>query len=352
MDSHPSLPFQFAKENKPISLNSKYILPEHERPHLSQVSSSSIPIINLQHNHAHLVHQVSQACQQYGFFQIINHGVPCNLSDSVMNSSADFFQLPHQIRAQMLLSGYAEQVMVYNPSLKVKGQDDDVNMWSESLSHPCDLSDHNPNLFPPILQKHAPKYCETIGEYARHIDALVRSVLSLMSLGLGLEQDCLEIKIGEKYVLRAHTNYYPPCPDPDRTMGLSVHTDINALTILRQSDRVAGLQVLKEGKWVWVEPLPNAFVVNVGDQIQVLSNGRYKSVHHRAVTNKESPRISLAMFYIPNKDRVIEPVEDLIDDEHPALYRRYLCSEFLAEFYKQAATRWRVMETFEIKPDK
>lgn len=65
-------------------------------------------------------------------------------------------------------------------------------------------------------------------------------------------------------------NFYPPCPEPELTYGLPGHTDPNALTILLQDLQVAGLQVLKDGKWVAVKPYPNAFVINIGDQFQVL----------------------------------------------------------------------------------
>lgn len=69
--------------------------------------------------------------------------------------------------------------------------------------------------------------------------------------------------------MNAHANFYPPCPDPELTLGLAVHTDLNALTVLMQSEEVSGLQVIKDGNWVAVDPVPNAFVVNLGDQLQV-----------------------------------------------------------------------------------
>uniref|UniRef100_A0A7N0TEE9 Fe2OG dioxygenase domain-containing protein n=1 Tax=Kalanchoe fedtschenkoi TaxID=63787 RepID=A0A7N0TEE9_KALFE len=347
--------FQTAKEAAPISLTPKYILPEHERPHLTQVSSSSsIPLIDLQdyldgRDHDHVVHAVSRACEEYGFFQIINHGVPEELCNSLMDSAAAFFQLPPTIRAQ-LLNSPVEEGWVFGAYQKVAGLDDQFSMWGESFAHLCDLS--GDSKLSQIFHKHAPKYREAIGEYARQMDVLIKCLLGLMSLGLGLEKECLESKIGENYVLRATTNYYPPCPDPELSMGLHAHTDPGALTVLRQSEHVAGLQVLKDEKWVWVEPLPNAFVVNVGDQIQVLSNGKYKSVRHRAVTNKESARVSLPMFYIPNIERVIEPIQELINAENPPLYRKYKSSEYSAELQKQMGTRWRVMETFELQPNK
>ena len=70
-------------------------------------------------------------------------------------------------------------------------------------------------------------------------------------------------------------NYYPPCPEPELTYGLPGHTDPNVLTILLQDLQVAGLQVLKDGKWVAVNPEPNAFVINIGDQLQVPFKNQY-----------------------------------------------------------------------------
>ena len=85
---------------------------------------------------------------------------------------------------------------------------------------------------------------------------------------LGLEKDYIRNTLGEQGQHMA-VNYYPPCPEPELTYGLPAHTDPNALTILLQDSHVAGLQVLKDGKWVAVKPHPGAFVVNIGDQLQV-----------------------------------------------------------------------------------
>jgi len=65
-------------------------------------------------------------------------------------------------------------------------------------------------------------------------------------------------------------NYYPPCPEPNKTIGLAPHSDADALTILYQLNETEGLQIRKDGRWVPVKPLPNAFVVNVGDIMEVL----------------------------------------------------------------------------------
>ena len=97
---------------------------------------------------------------------------------------------------------------------------------------------------------------------------MVRRLLSLISIGLGLEEDCLLKKLGEQPRQRAQANFYPPCPNPELTMGLNEHTDLNALTVLLQSE-VSGLQVNKDGKWISIPYTPNAFVINLADQIEV-----------------------------------------------------------------------------------
>ncbi|KAJ7953549.1 2-oxoglutarate and Fe(II)-dependent oxygenase superfamily protein [Quillaja saponaria] len=177
-------------------------------------------------------------------------------------------------------------------------------MWSEVFSHPW----HPTEDFTHLLPENPPEYRDVFSEYAREIGTLMNRLLSLISQGLGLDEDCL----------------------------------------LKRLDGVTGLQVIKDGKWVPVDPVPGAFVINLGDQIQVMSNGRYKSVHHRAVTNKWLPRVSVAMFYAPNDETVIGPIEDLIDEEHPPIYRSYKFKEFMEEFYRQEGNRRRVKEAFEM----
>ncbi|KAK4597916.1 hypothetical protein RGQ29_015437 [Quercus rubra] len=218
-------------------------------------------------------------------------------------------------------------------------------MWSESFSHPW----HHTEDFTHLLPTNLPQYREVFAEYARKIGGLFDRLLSLISQGLGLENDCLKRRIGENPRLNCQANYYPPCPDPELTMGLPEHNDLGSIGVLLQVEGVTGLQVIKDGKWLPVDPVPNAFVVNLADQIQVLSNGKFQSVRHRAVTNKLLPRLSLGMFYNPNYDTVIGPIEDLIDEEHPPKYRKYTFKEYMEEFYRQEGKR-RVIEAFELPP--
>lgn len=258
-----------------VCFPSDYVLPEEKRPDLSQVSVlNSIPVIDLKDcneiiknemGSSQLVQQVSRACEEFGFFQIVNHGVPQELCDRMMSVITDFFELPTEDKKEFYSTDPTKPVRLFSYYLKNNGSQEKVSMWSESFSHlwlPFHELSH-------LLPANPPQYREVYDEYEKEIGRMVDRLLSLISLGLGLEQGCLKKKLGPNPGKRAQSNYYPPCPNPELTLGLNVHTDISALTVLRQSEGVSGLQVIKDGKWVMVDPIPNAFVINLGDQIQV-----------------------------------------------------------------------------------
>ncbi|KAB2624792.1 flavonol synthase/flavanone 3-hydroxylase-like [Pyrus ussuriensis x Pyrus communis] len=240
--------FQMAKDTTPLSLSPNFILSENHRPHLSNVSAlESIPTIDLNDQGS------SNNCDGPSpLVQKISRALPEEMMTAMVQrfrrSHEFFFKLPPEERAKYFTTDHSKQVKLFNYYLKVED--------------------------------------EVFAEYAKEIGRLMKMLLGLLSQGLGLEKDCLQKKLGDNPTLIAQGNYYPPCPDPEVTLGLAIHTNLNALRVLRRTEGVTGLQVIKDGKWVAVDSLPNAFVINLGDQIQVLSNGRYKKVHDRAVTQQ------------------------------------------------------------------
>lgn len=94
-------------------------------------------------------------------------------------------------------------------------------------------------------------------------------MLRYIAMSLGLNEDAFENMFGEA-VQAVRMNYYPPCSRPDLVLGLSPHSDGSALTVLQQGrDGSVGLQILRHNTWVPVRPIPNAFVINIGDTIEV-----------------------------------------------------------------------------------
>ncbi|CAO2826586.1 unnamed protein product [Amaranthus hypochondriacus] len=144
-------------------------------------------------------------------------------------------------------------------------------------------------------------------------------------------------------------HHYPPCPDPSLTLGTRKHGDTSLITILLQ-DNVPGLQVLKDDQWIGIQPISNAFVVNFGYQLQIVSNGKVRSAEHRVVTSKNDDRYSAALFFQPAPDFVIEPAKALVNAENPPIYKGVRYADFIQMFRKAyAGTIEDVMEPFMLR---
>jgi isopenicillin N synthase-like dioxygenase len=112
-------------------------------------------------------------------------------------------------------------------------------------------------------------FSEVVGKYTQELNKLAHEILEMLCEGLGLNQGYFIGGLSENPQVLAH--HYPPCPDPSLTLGLAKHRDPTIITILLQDQEVHGLQVLKDDEWIPVEPIPNAFVVNIGLILQVKS---------------------------------------------------------------------------------
>eukprot|EP00253_Pinus_taeda_P034671 PITA_34671 len=327
-----------------LQVQEKFILPPNERPCMSEVSySDSIRVVDLKDldgpNRAKVLQQISSACDEDGFFQIVNHGMPESVMKSMMDIAKEFFEMPVEDRAS-LYSENPRQLVRLSTSTNVSK--DKVHDWKDYLRHPCHPLEEVIGSWP---QKPA-AYREVAGKYALEMRALCLKLLAAISEALDLESDYLDKTLGKHDQLMV-INYYPPCPNPDLTLGIPGHSDGGGITVLMQGD-VSGLQVLKNGKWVAVEPVRNAFVVNLGDQLQVISNGRFKSVEHRAVTNASSARISIPTFYNPSVDAFIAPAPSMVDEAHPAQYGGHTFDEFLGVFWSQGLIKKTVLDHFKI----
>jgi len=331
------------REEKPVPLISNgmnyselpqhYIRPPIERPRLDEVvfSLESIPVVDVQglqcdSSRPEVIRQIGRACADYGFFRIVNHGIPAAVSNRMLEVAEEFFRMPVEDRMEYYSDDPFRKTRL---STSFNIHKEQVLNWRDYLRHHCyPLEDHVHTW--PSKPAH---YREVGSLYCREVRALALRLLEAISESLGLEADFLDKALG-KHEQHMAINYYPKCPNPELTFGLPAHSDPNVLTLLLQ-DEVPGLQVFNNGHWIAVNPIPNSFVINIGDQLQVLSNGRYRSVLHRAVVSSSRARISIPTFYCPSPDAVIDPATPLTDAEHPAAFRSFTYEEYYQEFWNR-----------------
>ncbi|RZS05949.1 hypothetical protein BHM03_00036521 [Ensete ventricosum] len=193
---------------------------------------------------------------------------------------------------------------------------------------------------PPTIDCSLPRltfaFRKAMREFATGLEKLAERLLDLLCENLGLEEGYLKNAFyGSKGPnFGTKVSNYPPCPRPELIHGLRAHTDAGGIILLFQDDRVSGLQLLKDGHWIDVPPMHHSIVVNLGDQLEVITNGKYKSVLHRVVAPSDGNRMSIASFYNPGGDAVIHPAPSLVQKDAVA-YPRFVFEDYMKLYVTQ-----------------
>ncbi|KAL8055183.1 hypothetical protein ABFX02_04G040800 [Erythranthe guttata] len=300
------------------SVPKSHVFSDEDRPGNQQIPlCNTIPIIDLENNSSNLSETFIQASQEYGFFQVINHGVSEDVISEAMKVMEEIFNMPMEEIKKEVANNSSGWVYMGSTSFAAKG----AHLWRDNLKHPCHPLDECMHRWP----RNPPRYRDVVGAYIKEIRRLSLVILELISEGLGLEEGYLG---GISQVQFLTASNYPVCPDPTLTLGLLNHFDHSLITILYQGN-VEGLQFLKDGKWIGVEAIPNAFLVNIGTQIEIISNGKLRSAAHRVVTNQEAARTTIATFINPSPDCIIQPAKLLIDEDNPPIYQPLSFRDFV-----------------------
>lgn len=280
----------------------------------------NFPIINLENLNGDerkaTMEKIKDACENWGFFELVNHGISHDLMDTVERLTKEHYRKCMEQRFKELVASKGLEAV----QTEVKDMD-----W-ESTFHLRHLPESNISEIPDLSDE----YRKSMKEFALKLETLAEELLDLFCENLGLEKGYLKKAFyGSKGpTFGTKVANYPPCPKPDLVKGLRAHTDAGGIILLFQDDKVSGLQLLKDGNWVDVPPMHHSIVINLGDQLEVITNGKYKSVEHRVVAQTDGTRMSIASFYNPGSDAVIYPAPTLIE-ENNEIYPKFVFEDYM-----------------------
>ncbi|XP_024358722.1 homoarginine-6-hydroxylase 2-ODD-233 isoform X2 [Physcomitrium patens] len=262
------------------------------------------------------------------------HGIPLELCQAVLDVGHEFFSQPESQKLRIAMSsstgfrGY--QKLGENVTKGLPDQHEAIDYFKEFESTKVALRSENPlvglNQWPDSVSKFRP----LVQEYLEMLIELARTIMRGIALALGGPKDLFE---GERagdpfWILRVIG--YPPISNlsclsnPNgEEVGCGDHTDYGLLTLVNQDLDITALQVkTQDGKYIWVDPIPGTFVVNIGDMLTIWTNGLYQSTLHRVMNNDSKYRVSVPFFYEPNFDARVEPFS-FLQDSTAAESKRY-----------------------------
>ncbi|KAG5554425.1 hypothetical protein RHGRI_012079 [Rhododendron griersonianum] len=241
----------------------------HEKSQLNDISTTgsvaskfSVPVIDFEGIHGgpaqrtEIIEKIRDACEKWGFFQVVNHGIPMFVMDDMIDGVRRFHEQDTEVK-KGFYSRDVTRKFIYNSNFDLY-QAPAAN-WRDTIS--CVMAPQPPD------PQELPAICRDILiEYSKHVMRLGLALFELLSEALGLNPNRLkDMDCAEGLFVIGH--YYPACPEPDLTLGTSNHADSGFFTILLQ-DKIGGLQILHENQWVDVPPFPGALVVNIADLLQ------------------------------------------------------------------------------------
>ncbi|KAJ8527839.1 hypothetical protein K7X08_015290 [Anisodus acutangulus] len=260
--------------------------------------------------------QVFQALQEYGCFEAIYDNVPSEIREAMFGTLKEIFEFPQETKLKNLsdkpLQGYLGQI----PQLPLY----------ESMSISDLLQSQSIESFANIFWPDGnPNFCNVVKSYSKshvELDEMVKRMV-LESLGLQNYYVNDEFFDPNYYYLR-FSDYKATKGENGDKIGLSGHTDVTILSIISQN-QVNGLQVLKKNgdQWIDVNIAPNSFLVLSGDPFMAWTNGRVHSPVHRVTMSGDSDRFSIQLSSLPKVDYTIQAPKELVDEEHPLLFKPY-----------------------------
>lgn len=257
--------------------------------------------------------QIGEACRSSGFFYVVGHGVDEGLQRRLEVLSQRFFALDEatKLEIRMARGGIAWRGYFPVGAELTSGLPD----RKEGLYFGAELGEDHPlvragtplhgkNLFPAAI----PELRETVLAYLEALTRLGHTILEGIALSLGLDAGYFRERYTASPLILFRIFNYPPAPAGDEvTWGVGEHTDYGLLTLLKQDD-AGGLQVKTRGGWIEAPPVPGSFVCNLGDMLDRMTGGLYRSTPHRVRNTAGRDRLSFPFFFDPGFDAEVHPI--------------------------------------------
>jgi len=299
--------------------------------------------------------EVARACEEIGFFTIVGHGVPKDLTDRMYTVSRAFFDLPLEEKMKVKRP-FPNRAPGYFPSgsrnfAYTLDQKTPPDLMEGLAIGPVDVPDQEyyrrpeaqsyfgPNVWPAEPDTLRPTWIE----YFHTMEKLAADIMRIFAVALKLPEDFFADKI-DKHISVLRANHYPeqPVPPLPEQLRAGAHSDYGSLTILRMDDAPGGLQVYnRRGEWVDVMPVADSFVVNIGDLMMLWTNDRWISTLHRVVNPPRdqalgSARLSLVFFHMPNYDTVVRCIESCHGPDNSPKYPPVTTGEHLTMKFRKS----------------
>ena len=281
----------------------------------------TIPIINIEPlvardsgaEVAETCEQIGFACRNFGFFYVTGHGISESLQQRLESLSHSFFAepLPEKMSIRMELGGRAWRGYFPVGDELTSGKPDQ----KEGLYFGAELPDDHPkvragtvlhgrNLFPAI-----DSFRETILTWLSEMTQLGQTLMRGLAMSLGLDASYFDDRYTHDPLVLFRVFHYPPLGEQlDQLWSVGEHTDYGLLTILKQ-DSTGGLQIKTQSNWIDAPVIDNSFVCNLGDMLDRMTAGLYRSTPHRVRNASVRGRLSFPFFFDPNWDAFVKPIE-------------------------------------------
>lgn len=263
--------------------------------------------------------ELGRAARDVGFLYVTGTGIEEKLFDDLLDATKRFFELPFEKKMEVYI-GRSRNHRGYVPEgeeVFYGGTKDKKEAFDMSIDLPADDPDYvagkpmlGPNQWPEL-----PGFKEAANAYYTAVFGLGKTLIRGFAMALGEEPDYFD-----RYITKPPSQlrliHYPFNPDAKDAMGIGAHTDYECFTLLRATS--AGLEVLNgAGEWIEAPPKPGAYVVNVGDMLELWTNGQFVATSHRVRKVKEE-RYSFPLFFTVDYDTVVSPMSRFVTSEAPA----------------------------------